>query len=205
MDERTIGGNIRAIRQRASLTVTALAKRAHLAKSTLSKIENGQVSAPISTLLRVAQAIDCPLAEFFSEPKADPTHVLTRKNQGPVITRDGSRFGYAYQALALEMRRKYAEPFLLTIQPGDPVGKFEHGGQEFIYMLAGRLGFTVGDNKMTLRPGDSLYFDPRQPHTTRVLGKTPARFLCLFIQDRPAPSPSTTPEKADDDPDQPSR
>ncbi|MFA9480280.1 helix-turn-helix domain-containing protein [Phycisphaerales bacterium AB-hyl4] len=193
MDERIIGSNIRTLREHAGLTLTALAAEADLSKSTLSKIETGQVSAPISTLLRIAEALHLPLAEFFSEPGVDPPYVLTRKGAGPIITRDGSRFGYAYEALAPEMPRKRAEPFLLTIQPGDPVGEFRHGGQEFIYMLAGRLAFTVGNDELVLRPGDALYFNPRQVHTTRVVSKTPARFLCLFIQDEAAAHHSAAP------------
>lgn len=193
MDERAIGANIRSLREHAGFTVTALAKQAELTKSTLSKIETAQVSPPISTLMRIADALSVPLAEFFTEDDHQPAYVLTRKNEGDIISRDGSRFGYSYEALALEMRRKRAEPFVLTIKPGDPAGEFRHGGQEFIYMLAGRIEFTVGDDKLTLRPGDSLYFDPTHVHTTRVLGKQPARFLCLFIQDAPSKPTPTRP------------
>lgn len=191
MNERDVGSNIRSLREQSGITLTALAQAAELSKSTLSKIETGQISAPISTLMRIADAMAQPLAEFFVAPASDPSYVLTRKGKGPIISRDGSRFGYAYQALALNMRGKRAEPFVLTIRPGDPVGEFRHGGQEFIYMLTGRLAFTVGDDELTLRPGDSLYFDSSQPHKTCVLGQKPAQFLCLFIQD-PPPSPVAT-------------
>lgn len=183
MDERVLGANIRAMRERAGLTVTALAQRAELTKGGLSKIETGRASPPISTLMRIADALGVPLASFFEEPETDPPFVLTRKGQGRIITRDGTRFGYSYEALALEMRHKRIEPFLLTIRPGDPPGSFRHGGQEFIYMLAGRLQFTVGSHTMVLRPGDSLYFDPTLPHSTRVMGKRSARFLCVFVQE----------------------
>ncbi len=186
MDEQAIGANIRRLRQEAGLTLTALAGDAGLTKSTLSKIETGQVSAPISTFLRIADGLSVPLSEFFIEPEADPPYVLTRKGQGRIITRDGSKFGYAYEALALEMRRKRVEPFLLTVNPGDKGGEFRHGGQEFIYMLTGRLRFTVGDDELILRPGDSLYFDPQHAHTSAVVGKTPAKFICVFIQEEPA-------------------
>lgn len=187
MNEQAIGANIRRLRSEAGQTLTAAARRAKLTKSTLSKIETGQVSPPISTLMRIADALGVPIGQFFVEPDGDPPFVMTRSNRGRTITRDGTRFGYSYQALALEMRDKLAEPFVLTIRPGDPVGKFRHGGQEFIYMLSGRLMFTVGKHQMTLGPGDSLYFDPTQEHTTRVVGKRPARFICVFIQDPRSP------------------
>jgi len=183
MDEQTIGANIRRLRENAGLTLTALARQSDLTKSTLSKIETGQTSPPIGTLSRIAAALSLPLAEFFVEPQTDPPYVLTRKGKGKIISRDGSKFGYSYEALALDMRNKHVEPFVLTIRPGDPVGKFKHGGQEFIYMLSGRLAFTVGEDDLKLGPGDSIYFDPTLPHTTRVIGKTPVKFVCVFIQD----------------------
>ena len=177
-----MGENIRRIRKNEGLTVTELAPKAGMTKSALSKLENGQISSPVATLIRVANALDVPLAEFFYEEPATRPFVLTRKGEGVPIATDGSRFGYAYQALASDMRDKMAEPFLLTISPGNPVGDFQHGGEELIYMLSGRLEFTVGEHRLMLCSGDSLYFDPSRKHTTKVLGKRPATFLCVFIR-----------------------
>ncbi len=185
MDEKTIGDNIRALRGNAKLTVTELARRAGLDKSTLSKIERGSTSPPISTLIRIAEALGLALAEFFVDPGSRPRFVFTRKGEGRIITRDGTRHGYSYEALSLGMRGKRAEPFVLTIQPGDPPGHFQHGGDEFIYMLSGKMEFTIADQKFIMSAGDSIYFDGAQEHMTRIIGKRPARFICNFILDRP--------------------
>lgn len=182
MIEKSVGENIRTIRLAARASLTEVAKRSKLTKSTLSKIENGQISSPISTLLPIAAALGVRLGEFFREIEERPRHVLTRKGKGNVIVRDGSRLGYAYEALAVDFPNKPAEPFLLTISPGDKEGCFRHKGHEFIYMLSGKINFTLGQEKMILRPGDSLYFDPTLPHALKLLSKTPARFLCLFIE-----------------------
>jgi transcriptional regulator with XRE-family HTH domain len=187
MDESIIGKNIRRLRERAGLTVTALAQKSQMTKSTLSKIENGQVSPPISTLLRIAEALEVTISEFFLEPEKSPLFVLTRKDQGRIITRDGSKLGYSYEGLALEMKKKIGEPFLLTIRPGDPPGQFQHNGQEFVYMLSGQMEFTIGGEPLILNPGDSLYFDPTHVHKTRIVGKIPAKFICIFMQDIPKP------------------
>jgi transcriptional regulator with XRE-family HTH domain len=117
MDERQIGQNIRALRTSRGLSLTEAAKRAGLSKSSLSKIEKAQVSSPIATLLAVASALDVHLSRFFVESEAVPTHVVTRNGKAPVISRGGSEYGYSYQALALEMPEKSAEPFLLTVRP----------------------------------------------------------------------------------------
>lgn len=182
MNEETLGATIRRRREQAGLTLTVLACRAKLTKGALSKIETGKGSAAIATIFRIAEALGSSLAELFAESESSVPYVLTRCNEGRIITRDGSRFGYSYEALALDMKRKTMEPFLLTIRPGDPPGAFEHGGQEFIYMLSGQMEMTIGPQKLRLRRGDSLYFDSSLTHGTRLVGKRPARFLCCFIQ-----------------------
>ncbi len=182
MNEQNIGKNIRKLRTQAGFTLTSIAKKADLTKSTLSKIETGQTSPPISTLIRIARAMDVHIADFFAEKEKDPTYVLTRKGQGQLIIQNGSQFGYSYEALALEKPDKCVEPFLLTINPGDPPGQFHHSGQEFIYMLSGMIDLTVNDDVFRLKGGDSFFFDSNHQHKTKIVGKKAAKFLCIFIQ-----------------------
>jgi len=184
MDERSIGENIRQIRLAAKASLTETAKRAGITKSTLSKIETGQISSPISTLLSIASALGAHLSDFVREETAEKKYVLTRKGEGPLVVRDGSRFGYAYEGLASNFPGRLVEPFLLTIQPGDKTGCFSHGGHEFVYMLSGHVEWSVGPDTFEMREGDFLYFDPSLTHKTRLIGKTPARFLCCFIEKR---------------------
>src|SRR5271155_1044668 len=102
MNEKSVGENIRTIRLAARASLTEVAKKAKLTKSTLSKIENGQISSPISTLLPIAAALGVKLGEFFREIEEQPRRILTRKGKGNVIVRDGSRLGHAYEALAVD-------------------------------------------------------------------------------------------------------
>ena len=67
MNEKSVGENIRTIRLASRASLTEVAKRAKLTKSTLSKIENGQISSPIATLLPIAAALGVKLGEFFRE------------------------------------------------------------------------------------------------------------------------------------------
>ena len=177
-----VGENIRVIRLASKVSLTEVAKRAGMTKSTLSKIENGQTSSPISTLVAIASAMGVHLADFFREAAGPSRFVLTRKGKGKTIVRDGTRLGYSYEALAVDFPNKPLEPFLLTISPGDKEGRFKHAGHEFIHLLSGDLDFTLGDETFKMHPGDSLYFDPTQTHILKPLNKKPARFLCLFIE-----------------------
>jgi transcriptional regulator with XRE-family HTH domain len=181
MDEQMLGANIRQRREKAGLTLSELARRAGMAKSTISKIERGKGSSPISTLLRIARALETPLSEIFSEPAPAASFVLTRRGHGRVITHDGSQFGYAYEGLAMEMKNKGMDPFLLTIRPGDPPSHLRHDGQEFIYMLSGKMEFRLGKESMQLAAGDSVYFDSSLLHSTRIIGRKPVKFLSLAL------------------------
>ena len=183
MEQERITARIRACRQAAGLTLAEAAQRAELNKATLSKIETGRISPPIATLLRVAKALNVAITDFFVDSQATPEYVLTRKGRGIRVESNGSQFGYSYEALAFGRMSKNAEPFYLTIEPTDPPGEFHHQGQEFIYMLSGRMEFTVGNESMILAAGDSLYFNASHLHRTKVLGKRPAKFLCVFIHD----------------------
>lgn len=182
MNERIIGETIRAIREQKGLSLTAAAKAAGITKGALSKIETAQVSAPISTLLEIAKALGVHLSRFFPESVEKPKYALVRKGEAPLISRGGSEYGYDYQALALAMPDKQADPFILTMRPGDKKGEFRHGGEEFIYILSGQMAMILDNEEFVLNEGDSLYFDPSRKHTCTAYGDKPVQMICVFIQ-----------------------
>jgi transcriptional regulator with XRE-family HTH domain len=190
MNEISIGQNIRRLRKTSDQTLTAVALAADVSKSTLSKIEMGQVSTPVSTLIRVAGAIGVPLAEFFAEIDDDCTYEVTRKGKRQIVVRGQSEFGYSYEALAARKRRKTAEPFLVTIRPNDPIVEFTHEGEEFLYLLSGKLEYTIGGETFILKAGDSVYFDSKFAHFSKVLSKEPAKVLSIFMQPTPHRPPT---------------
>jgi quercetin dioxygenase-like cupin family protein len=75
------------------------------------------------------------------------------------------------------------EPFLVTVPPksDQELAFTEHAGQEFIYMLSGRLELRLGNQVLILEPGDSLYFTSRTPHALRGLDQAEATFLDVII------------------------
>ena len=85
MDDKSIGANIRSFRNKAGMSQGVLAKMAELTKSGLSKIEIGRSSPPVSTLARIAKALNVPLAQFFMESDLQPAFVITRKGLVNVV------------------------------------------------------------------------------------------------------------------------
>lgn len=181
ISEKTIGENIRNIRKQAGITLDALADKVGITKSALSKIETGKTSTPVTTLLRIARALSVEVTNFFVSRERRPAYALTRKGFGQIVTRNGSKLGYTYEALAHDLVEKLAEPFLCTIDKNDKIGDFQHTGEEFLYVISGKLQYKVGDEILVLGAGDCLYFDSAIVHSLKALSEKPVKLLFVMI------------------------
>jgi quercetin dioxygenase-like cupin family protein len=162
-----------ALRARRAVTLERLAQVTGFTKGYLSKIENAVKVPPIGSLARIAQALDADMSYFFQSPgktgQADVSLVRSRERQ-PVV-RGGTAFGYDYASLAHDRRDKNMEPFLFTFPRRiESHVHFEHEGEEFVFVLAGKVEFEVAGEKYILEKGDSFYFDASQPHKGRAIG-----------------------------------
>ena len=181
--ERELGPRIALMRRRAALTLEQLAGKTGFTKGYLSRIENSKVIPPIGTLVRVANSLGFSVADLF-EPRdvgQDDERVCFVKRQEQIgVLRGGSSFGYDYFALASRRHQKQMSPFIMIFPEAlDKDVKFEHEGEEFLYLLEGRVEFRlIVDGKpqlYLLDPGDSLYFDSVLPHSGRsVRGQSKA-------------------------------
>lgn len=181
--ESFIGAQIRELRSALGLTMTDLAESAEISVGMLSKIENGRTSASLSTLQRLAMALNMPIASFFAKFDEKREATFVKAGQGLPIERRGSRKGHLYQLLGHRVRsERSVEPFLITLDGGsDACPIFSHPGVEFIYMVEGELGYRHGDQVYDLEPGDSLFFDSEAPHGPLELRKLPAVFLSVIV------------------------
>lgn len=181
--ERAIGAQIRELRQRVSLSVADLAAAAAISASMLSKIENGQISASLSTLQSVAGALNTPLTTLFStfEERRDCSYVPA--GQGVVIDRRGTKVGHIYQLLGHALGGDVVvEPYLITLnEEAAPYTGFRHGGAEFIYMLSGEVIYRHADRTYHLKPGDSLLFDSGALHGPETLVERPMTYLSIIV------------------------
>ena len=168
--EEATGLRVRRLRKARGLTLDALSELTGVSKSVLSKIENGKVSSPISTFSRICSALDVSLGDLFSDDGGgDP--LVVRKGERRLLSRMGTPFGYVYYSLAHPRPGRRMAPFLL-IYPHDlkTIPTFSHAGEEFLFVLKGRLEFVYGDRTLILKEGDSLYLDPQVEHGARALG-----------------------------------
>ncbi len=80
---------------------------------------------------------------------------------------------------------KSAEPFLCTVDKDDKIGDFQHAGEEFVYILSGKIIYTIGRDSITLKAGDSLYFNSAIVHSIKALSITPAKLILVMITPSP--------------------
>ncbi len=180
--EEEIGKRIRASRLQREITLQELARRTSLSKSLLSKIENGKVSSPASTLYTIAKALKTKITYFFDDQDEDLPLILVRKNERRQYDGGGAQFGYSYEALAHKRREKLMEPFILYTDKkiAKNVAFFSHPGEELLFVLEGTMEFTHGDQKLILRKGDCIYFDAAIPHQGVSAGNKPVKVFMVF-------------------------
>jgi transcriptional regulator with XRE-family HTH domain len=183
--EIQIGRKIRSLRTERNVTIDQLAKEVKLTKGQVSKIENGKVSSPVSTLTRIAVALSVEPGIFFQTIDANtPQAVLVRKSERRVIVGRGTKLGHSYESLAYGLPfKKDFEPYLMRIddhnlKPDKNV--FRHPGHELLFMLKGRMDYRHGGNVYHLEPGDSLFFDGNQEHGPLRIYHPPAEFLSII-------------------------
>jgi len=182
-----LGRQVRRFRKSHELSVSDLAARAGISAGMLSKIENGGISASLTTLQAIASALQVPISALFAayEDRADCSFVA--KGQGLTIERSGTKAGHVYQLLGHMLRGEVAvEPYLITLKANAaPFTAFQHAGVEFIHMLKGDVTYRHGGETYRLKAGDSLLFDSGAPHGPERISAAECQYLSIIIYPRP--------------------
>ena len=181
MDEKQIAKNIKKIRLDNNFSQEKLAALSGLTKGYISKIEKSDTAPPLSTLSKIAAALNADITTLTAEElelPADLDLCIVRKGEGKKIS-SATLQGYHYEALAHKKKGKNMEPFLL-MPAFEEEAVFMHEGEEFMYILEGAHEFIYKDKKYLLKEGDSIYFDSRIPHTGISVGRKRAKILAVM-------------------------
>ena len=182
--EVQIGSRIRQLRTDRSITLDQLAMEVNLTKGQVSKIENGKVSVPVSTLTRIASALAVSPGVFFQGSGSAPRAKLVPKNGRRIIVGRASKLGHYYESLAYDLPfSKDFEPYLMTIEVRqvDPAKNvFKHPGHELLFMLEGKMDYRHDSQIYHLEPGDSLFFDGTIEHGPVKVSGVPVKFLSII-------------------------
>jgi len=181
MDEKQIGERIKKLRLSKKMTLESLAKPTGFTTGYISRIENSENAPPISTLSKIAQALEVDISFLLYEDKTDNARnmIITKKDAPKELSDRRASYGYRYEALASKKIGKNMEPYILY--PDFEYSTFfHHEGEEFFYVLEGKIEFVYGDERYILEAGDSIYFDAHIPHSGISLGDKKAKVLIII-------------------------
>jgi quercetin dioxygenase-like cupin family protein/DNA-binding XRE family transcriptional regulator len=181
-DVKEIIARVKVLREIEEISSETLAKELGFDPAEYNSWESGETEFPIGVLVEIAARFKVDLSELITgaTPKLK-TYCFTRAGEAPEVSR---RPMYAYWNLAYKFHRKKAEPFLVEANPETehkPISLNTHPGQEFNYVLEGRLLISVGGHETELNPGDCIYYDSNEPHGMKALGGKPAKFLAMVL------------------------
>jgi transcriptional regulator with XRE-family HTH domain len=179
---KLIASRLRELREISGLSVEILAKEMGISKDVYQTYENGATDIPVGFLYEIAGKFKVELTALLTgiEPKLH-NYCVVRNGTGVEVERKKQ---YHYLSLAFNFINKKAEPFLVTVDPkadSEQIVYSSHPGQEFNYMVEGRLLIVIDGREIILEEGDSLYFDSKLSHGMKALDDKPAKILAIVI------------------------
>lgn len=173
---------VRALRKADGLNLEELARRSGLSTSTLSKIENRQISPTFDTLVALASGLGVDVGTLVSPMHAvGGTGRRSISRQGKGTTHETPVYSYTF--LCTELTNKKFIPLLATIK-AHSVEEFPalsaHEGEEFFYVLSGNVTLHTELYEPTdLTAGDCIYFDSALGHALIAAGEEETRVLWI--------------------------
>lgn len=182
MEPLRLGERVRSLRRSRNWTLEEASRRAGLARSTLSKIENEQMSPTFDAVQKLAHGLGIDVPQLFTpaaSPSATGRRSVTRAGEGrphPTVT-------YDHELLASEITRKRMLPYKTLIRArgfDEFNGWIRHEGEEFLLVIAGAIQFlTEFYEPAALGAGDSAYYDASMGHC--VISTSPEDAEILWV------------------------
>ena len=179
---RQIAERLRGLREVLELTAEDIARDCEISAEEYRLAETGDYDISVSMLQKIARQYGVALdALMFGEEPKMSSYFLTRAGKGTSIERTKA---YKYQSLAAGFMNRNADPFIVTVEPkpdNEPIHYNSHNGQEFNFVLEGRMLISIDGKELILNEGDSLYFNSKLPHGMKALDGKTVRFLAVIM------------------------
>jgi transcriptional regulator with XRE-family HTH domain len=179
---REIGGRIKEFREIMAISAIDMARDIGVPLETYERYESGGLDIPISVLYKISNRLgtDTTVLLTGEDPRMETASVC-RAGKGIQVERYP---GYEYSSLAYNFKARTMEPLLVTLDTRKaPAPLVRHSGQEFNYVVRGKIRVTVGNRDYDLDAGDAIYFDARLPHAQCALesgGGDTAQFITII-------------------------
>ncbi len=161
---RSFGKRMRALRQKADMSIEALAGDTGCSTERLLKIEADKVLPTVSEVIRISKALSVDPGSFLSAEQKE-------SHRRKVEAFQKRTEAYSYTPLTPGAKAKHMKAFLVQIDPRSDhdMVEYQHEGEEFIYVLKGKLEIKVGDHLRVLEQGESIHFNSGIRHQLRNL------------------------------------
>ncbi len=177
---KDIGIRLSALREACEMDSVSVARALDVTEEEYLKYESGESDFSFSFLYNAASLFGVDVVDLMSgESPQLSSCTYVKKGKGYVVNRYKT---YDYRHLAYTFRNKKAEPFLVAIEPKSETPVLHaHDGQEFNYVVKGKMIFYFDDISYELEEGDSVYFDSSHPHAEIAVGGE-AEFIAVVIK-----------------------
>ncbi|WP_299946359.1 helix-turn-helix domain-containing protein [uncultured Ruegeria sp.] len=175
-----LGARVRELRKARNWTLEQAASQAGLARSTLSKIENGQMSPTYDALKKLATGLEISVPQLFTPPQRDQVigrMAVTKMGEGTAH----ATTTYEHELLAETLTKKQMLPYRARVRSRSMEefdGWVRHDGEEFLYVLTGVVQlFTEFYEPVEMRRGDTAYYDGSMGHNVISISDEDATIL----------------------------
>ena len=169
-----IGQKIKELRLRAGLTQGELADRCELTKGYISQLENDLTSPSIASLKDILQTLGSTLTDFFASDEDEK--LVFGNNDYFTKESDDSKIVW----LVPTAQKNMVEPIKLTLSPRAKTERdLPHEGEEFGYLLSGKVKLVVGKRTFIVSEGESFYYRADKAHYIENIGNSDAVVLWL--------------------------
>jgi len=176
-----IGERIRNLRQLSNLTQEELAERAGLTKGFISQVERDLTSISLDSLIQILGALDEDISEFFRDSTGEEKIVYREDDRVTIEKEKIQRF----ELLVPGSTNRRLEPILLTLRKGQVTPKERpHEGEEFGYVLRGRVTLRFGKEVLKLKTGECFYLSAEKEHWLQNTSSKEA--IILWISSPPS-------------------
>ncbi len=170
-----LGKRLMKLRKEKNLTLKNLGNETGLSTNYISQVEKGEVMPPVAVLLQLSRALEIDSGVLLMEEK---------KQAGEQSAEDYKKRtkDYTYENLTPEARHKHLKAFKIFIDPqSEHKGvSYQHLGEEFVYVIKGKIEVTVGENKNLLGPEQSLHFNSSIVHKLQNISSEKAELLVVL-------------------------
>jgi transcriptional regulator with XRE-family HTH domain len=157
-----LGEKLKAIRIEKKMTLDEVAKKSSLTKSFISQIELNKTSPSITSLMKLASALEIRLTDLFREENLAQEVLVKRERRDSYYNK---KTQLTIEILFTRSPDQKMEPIYLRLKPGGKTEVLTRVGQEFVYVIKGKVKLFLNEKEYVAGEGDSLYFDSSIPHS----------------------------------------